>query len=109
MFCREGLELSHLYTSIYGRCKLFYQIKLWNRDGFSGVAITTKIKGLTLIFIISSDSNDYVAHFLVLLHTDLVYRLGEGWGIVIYICDKNSDIGCVCGEGEHNSAINVSE
>lgn len=77
--------------------------------GFSVVAIVTAIKGLTLIFIISSDGNDYVAHFLVLLHTDLIYRLGEGWGIVIYIRDKNPDIGCVCGEGECTTVINVSE
>lgn len=76
---------------------------------FSGVAIVTAIKGLTLIFVISSDGNDYVAYFLVLLHTDLVYRLGEGWGIVIYIRDKNPDIGCVCGEGERTTAINISE
>lgn len=77
--------------------------------GFSGVAIRAAIKGLTLIFIISSDGNDYVAHFLVLLHTDLVYRLGEGWGVVIYIRDKNPDIGCVCEEGDHTTAININE
>lgn len=76
---------------------------------FSGVTILTAIKILTLIFVISGDGNDYVAHFLVLLHTDLVYRLGEGWGVVIYICDKNPDIGRVCGEGERTTSINVSE
>lgn len=76
---------------------------------FCVVAIMTAIKGLTLVFVISSDGNDYVAHFLVLLHTDLVYRLGEGWGVIIHICDKNPDIGCVCGEGERTIAINVRD
>lgn len=76
---------------------------------FSGNGISNRIKGLTLIFIISGDGNDYVAHFLVLLHTNLVYRQGESWGVVIYICDKNPDIGCVCAEREQTTDTNVSE
>lgn len=50
---------------------------------------------ITFIFIVSCNGNDHETHFLVFLHADLIYRLGESWSIVIYICDKNPHVGCV--------------